>query len=158
MRSPPSRHKTNADDFSRWGIQRRHDELAVNFRTTWDLYIKFFTVFLTINIAAIAWLFGSVHTTATLWYVSLSFVTQALFCAVTSIGMVLFTRNCRLTQKDIEACLVEMAAAGNETVNPDKCFKSSLPFGLARYAALANFSATITIALIWFALAAFRSS
>ena len=42
-----------SDIDSTWLIKRRHEDLSQTFRTSWDLYIKFYTVFLTFSIAAL---------------------------------------------------------------------------------------------------------
>jgi hypothetical protein len=35
-----------------WLLKRRHEDVSTTFRTGWDLYIKFYTVFLTFSMAA----------------------------------------------------------------------------------------------------------
>jgi len=39
-------------------LMQRFQEANVVFRTTWDLYLKFYTVFLTFDLAALAWVNG----------------------------------------------------------------------------------------------------
>jgi hypothetical protein len=43
------------DSANVWLLKRRHEDISSMFRTCWDLYIKFYTVFLTFSVAAMGW-------------------------------------------------------------------------------------------------------
>ena len=38
-----------------WILKRRHEDLGVTVRMCWDLYIKFYTVFLTFSVVGLGW-------------------------------------------------------------------------------------------------------
>jgi hypothetical protein len=38
-----------------WVLRSRYAELGLNLRAAWDVYIRFYTVFLTFSMAALAW-------------------------------------------------------------------------------------------------------
>ena len=39
-----------------WILKRRHEDLGVTVRMCWDLYIKFYTVFLTFSVIGLGWI------------------------------------------------------------------------------------------------------
>ena len=39
-----------------WILKRRHEDLGVTVRMCWDLYIKFYTVFLTFSVVGLGWI------------------------------------------------------------------------------------------------------
>jgi hypothetical protein len=44
-----------------WILKRRHEDLGVTVRMCWDLYIKFYTVFLTFSVIGLGWILTRVN-------------------------------------------------------------------------------------------------
>ena len=38
-----------------WILKRRHEDLSLTVRTSWSLYIQFYTVFLTVSVVGLGW-------------------------------------------------------------------------------------------------------
>ena len=39
-----------------WILKRRHEDLGVTVRMCWDLYVGFYTVFLTFSVVGLGWI------------------------------------------------------------------------------------------------------
>ena len=131
-----------------WLLKKRLDELGPMFRACWDNYLKFYTVFLTFNLAAMAWLSqrndGQMTHRRTIAGV---FIGLTLLCSVTSASVALYTRK---VSKD--HLLLENALRGTErTYEPLKA-PSPFPTELAMYAGFANCLAMVGMAWVWVAI------
>src|ERR1700678_4188575 len=99
---------------SEWLLKTRYAESQVNFRTIWDLYLKFYTVFLTVNVGALAWVYNnSTHITSR-WPVSIAFIIQCLLAATTSGIMALQSKQTALRITSIVNGLGDVARLRNE--------------------------------------------
>ena len=129
-----------------WLLQKQYEEVNTNFRTTWDLYIKFYTVFLTFNVAALAALFSNGFTLVekSKWLVIGAFALQDLLCAITSGLMAKFSlRSGKQLEQARRALLQDRVEYG------DGIPAASLPVGLARWAGWANLGAMLAMMALW---------
>src|SRR5580658_4185466 len=101
-------------------LLKRFDEVNVYFRTTWDLYLKFYTVFLTFDIAALAWVSNNHLEGKLRWPVAISFISQNILVAITSARMVCYSKGAPKKVKDILGQLTDIAASREETIDKDK--------------------------------------
>ena len=137
-----------------WLMKSRYSDLGTTFRTVWDLYIKFYTVFLTFNIAALGFFLsengflvklgamGSKHKLL----VSV-FAVQSLLLGGTSILMATYSKRAADDQRRLE---IELLVEGAKEPVPG--FRSVFPLGLARWAALANATVMLGMVAIWMSM------
>lgn len=138
-----------------WLLKSRYADLGTTFRTVWDLYIKFYTVFLTFNIAALG-LFLSKDPFPTqlgktgskpdihVFVLILVFAAQSALLCGTSILIAKYSRKAAADQQRLEnELLVEDAQAKVPG------FESVFPLALARWAALANATVMLGMVAIW---------
>lgn len=126
-----------------WVLRRRHTELGLNLRAAWDTYIRFYTVFLTFTIAALAWTLASDRSVLVIRMVAWAFVAQTAMTAVTSLLISLHSRQVRRDLERLEAMLVEAEHARLPSAPP--CI--SIP--MAMWAGLANCFAMTGMAIVW---------
>ena len=135
-----------------WLRKKRYEELNTNFRTIWDLYIKFYTVCLTFNVAGLGlttqWIEQKNR-----WPVVIVFT---LLNIITSITSAMMAKHSEKISLDIEStakfiCLQEEGAPLSFD-KEDKVLKSPVPHSLAKYAGYANFFACLLLASCWIAL------
>lgn len=129
-----------------WLLQKHYEEINTNFRTSWELYIKFYTVFLTFNVAALAALLGAKVALGdrSKWLVIGAFVAQDLLCAATSGFMARFSvRSGKLLD---EARMALLAGSGGSF---EGLHRRSLPVELGHWAGWANCGAMLTMAALW---------
>ncbi len=90
----------NGESNKSWLAKKYFDEVSLQFRTVWDLYIKFYTIFLTFNIAGIA---------ATVQYISqdgrhvvvAAFVTQNLVALITALQIAYYSKSSALRSVEL---------------------------------------------------------
>jgi len=147
-------------DLSTWAVQTRYDEVAVTFRSTWDLFLKFYTVFLTFNVISMAFIFDKDqhYTRASLWLITTAFVVICGFAVVTCYKMIEFSSGIAVAEKEAAKAVRDLALANGQTLNLQQCFKHSLPISLAVYSAKACVAGTSTLLVIWLLLAIFSHS
>jgi hypothetical protein len=115
------------------------------FRTCWDIYIKFYTVFMTFSIAAMGFVISQpkfVH------IIALVFIGESLLCATTSAYMSIYTRSVEQDQR----CL-EKAMLGSAPSMPAIDKSRAIPVALATWAGWANAAGMIGLVFAWFYLA-----
>jgi hypothetical protein len=130
------------DDQTVWVLRRRYVELGMNLRATWDTYIRFYAVFLTFSMAALAWTFASDKTPA-VRMVAWAFIAQTLMTALTSLFVSVHSRNVLRDQKRIESMLLEIEGMPIPVAPPH----ISIP--MAMWAGGANCVAMTAMAGIW---------
>ena len=130
-----------------WVLKRRHEDLSLTVRTSWSLYIQFYTVFLTVSVVGLGWVLTrpadaqivprARHVIATV------FVIQTFLTAITSGAMALYTSHVARQQEEIENCLVQSQAAVLPSCGP------AVPASLAQWAGWFNCAAMIAMAALW---------
>lgn len=137
------RRKPLMEDQTVWVLRQRYTELGLNLRAAWDTYIRFYTVFLTFSMAALAWIFASDRTLLAVRMVAWTFIAQTFLTSVTSLLISLHSRQVRRDQERIEALLV--AVAGRSLPSAPPCI--SIP--MAMWAGGANCLAMTAMGLVW---------
>jgi len=131
-----------------WLLKSRYADLGTTFGTVSDLYIKFYTVFLTFNIAALGFFLSKplflCLSKRYIYVLILVFAVQSALLGGTSILMAKYSTKAAADQQRLEnELLVEEA----EAKVPG--FESVFPLGLARWAALANATGMLGMVAIW---------
>ena len=130
-----------------WILKRRHEDLSLTVRTTWSLYIQFYTVFLTVSVVGLGWILTRPADAQIVprakHVIAIVFVIQTLLTAITSVAMALYTSHVARQQEEIENCLVQSHAAALPACGP------SVPASLARFAGWFNCAAMIAMAALW---------
>ncbi len=134
-----------------WLLQRRYDDISTNFRNLWDLYVKFYTVFLTVNIVALAWFSDKRVVGYARWLVAGAFILQCLFTAVTSAKVALHSARIPGQLSAVASELQRLAAANGEQLDPATCTQTSLPLDFSRYGGWVNCVAISVVAVVWLA-------
>jgi hypothetical protein len=74
-----------------WILKRRHEDLGVTVRMCWDLYIKFYTVFLTFSVIGLGWILMRPADLQMIprgkQVIAIVFLIQTILTAVTSAGI-----------------------------------------------------------------------
>ena len=98
--------KTESGDAASWLARKYFDEISLQFRTAWDIYIKWYTVFLTANVLALAGAVQYVEPDNRL-IVAITFCIQNVLALLTAVYMALFSRR---TAERIRAVSVAIAS------------------------------------------------
>lgn len=115
-------------------IRLLYEQTCENFRKTWDLYIKFYTVFLTTNIAGLGLVSKYITSPEARTPIVAAFVIQNLFVAGTSIGISHYSSS-------VSRKLTDMINLGKHS--------TPIPSNLAFWGGYANSIASITLIVIW---------
>jgi len=132
-----------------WLLRRRHEDLSEMFRTCWELYIKFYTVFLTFTMAAMGLLLArdekmlklSDEVVHVLVFV---FVGQSLLTATTSAFLALYSRKVAKDHASLERAMLRSLPTP-----PALLQTKTIPLGIATWAGWANAIAMVGMAYAW---------
>ena len=114
-----------------WILKRRHEDLGVTVRMCWDLYIKFYTVFLTFSVVGLGWVLtrpSDIMVPRAKQVIAVVFVIQTILTAITSGAMGLYTVHVAHDQEHIEGLLTQLHAGVRPSV------RSAGPALLAQFA------------------------
>jgi hypothetical protein len=137
-------------DNAEWLLRKRYEETHLNFRTLWDLYLKFYTVFLTSNVAALAWVYSRGAGVVSRWPVSLAFFMQCVLVSVSSVLVAKWSKSSRAGIEGIVDAIGFLSSQKGEVSDKATLFAVDLPVGIACYGAYANSIGVLTLAVIWF--------
>jgi hypothetical protein len=130
-----------------WILKRRHEDLGVTVRMCWDLYIKFYTVFLTFSVVGLGWILtrpGDVQMIPRgKQVIAIVFVIQTVLTALTSAGIALYTVHVAHDQDHIEDLLTQSHPGGRPSVRP------AVPSLLAQWGGWSNCAAMLAMAALW---------
>jgi hypothetical protein len=130
-----------------WILKRRHEDLSLTVRTSWSLYIQFYTVFLTVSVVGLGWVLtrpaDSPIAPSAKHVIAIVFVIQTFLTAITSGAMALYTMHVAQNQEHIEKLLVQSNAAALPACGP------AVPASLARFAGWFNCAAMLAMAALW---------
>jgi hypothetical protein len=134
------------DDVQLWILKRRHEDLSQTFRTAWDLYIKFYTVFLSFSLAAIGWVVVYPEKVRTVdgakTVIGSVFLGQTILTAITSGVLAEYSLRVAAKQERIERDLSPNSLLGTLP-------QTAVPTKLARWAGWANCAAMGFMAVLW---------
>jgi hypothetical protein len=135
-----------------WVLQKQYEEVNTTFRSSWDLYITFYTVFLTFDIAAMAFIIGDKDKSEPMLahrpLIVSVFLLQTLLTAITSAFMAVFSEDSLRLLEEARSALLRQ----DSTPEPE-IPKISLPTALAKWAGWANCGAMVAMAIAWLLLA-----
>lgn len=130
-----------------WILKRRHEDLSLTVRTSWSLYIQFYTVFLTVSVVGLGWVLTRPAEAQIVprakHVIAIVFVIQTLLTAITSAAMALYTMHVARDQEHIEKLLVQSRVDALPSVGP------AVPTSLARFAGWFNCAAMIAMTALW---------
>ncbi len=79
-----------------WILKRRHEDLSLTVRTSWSLYIQFYTVFLTVSVIGLRWVLTRPADAPIVprakHVIAIVLVIQTLLTAITSAAMLVASR------------------------------------------------------------------
>src|SRR5437763_1601629 len=82
-----------AESNKEWMTRKLFDEHSLQFRTVWDMYLKFYTVMLTINVAALALTVEKVQDRSHRIPIMLAFVSQHILSFITAVRVAAYSRD-----------------------------------------------------------------
>ena len=127
-----------------WLVRHNYEKRVAYFGTVWDMYLKFYTVFLTLNIAGIGLSVEHIKAPLDRWPVAFAFVVQNLLSTGTAIYVAFFSKNASLLVEELAREISpEVSRIGG---------RSPLPSRLAQYGAWANAASHIVLIVIWLCL------
>src|SRR6516162_4744011 len=130
-----------------WILKRRHEDLSLTVRTSWKLYLQFYTVFLTVSVVGLGWVLtrptDNQMVPIAKHVVAIVFVIQTLLTALTSGAMALYTSRVARDQEHIENLLTQSHVRALPSVGP------AVPTLLAQWAGWFNCVAMIAMAALW---------
>ncbi len=130
-----------------WLLQKQYEEVNTNFRTCWDLWLKFYTVFLTFDIAGIALIVSHDRPLKHSHAIAIVFVLQTVLTSITSAKMAIFSESSR---DHLEAARHALLCEDSDTTPIPPI---SMPVDLAKWSGWANCGVMAAMALVWIALA-----
>lgn len=132
-----------------WLLKKRIEEIGTMFRSIWDNYIKFYTVFLTFSLGALGWLIEQHGEDKPLTHshtvIVIVFMGQSILTSITSLAVGFYSR--RMAQ-DLASLETELLATASEpfvivSANP-------IPVSIALWAGIANAFAMLGMTVVWY--------
>ena len=135
------------ESLQEWILKRRHEDLSLTVRTSWALYIQFYTVFLTVSVIGLGWMLTRPADAPVVprakHVIAIVFAIQTLLTAITSGAMALYTMRVAHDQEHIERLLVQSNVDALPSCGP------AVPGSLARFAGWFNCAAMLAMAALW---------
>ena len=132
-----------------WLATKYFDEVSLQYRTIWDLYIKWYTVFLTANVLGLGATVQYVHSGKRTWIV-VAFVVQNMLAASTAVAIALYSRSSARRMTELASLIVSFGPP-HESLSPE-LRKSPFAEDLAFFAGLANALGNISLSVCWIAV------
>ena len=130
-----------------WLRKRQLEETSTQFRSSWELYLKFYTVFLTVNIAALGLTLQFVSGWISRLPIVLAFILQNANSLVTAVQIGKYSR--KAGQRMSLLCQ-DIVAEGNERiVLPAHLVEPALPGELGYWGGIANAMGHGLMVLCW---------
>jgi hypothetical protein len=144
-----------SNEIATWALQKRFDEIGINFRATWDLFLKMTTIALTANVALMAYFLSQQINSMSLGsrlIITTSMVTLNVLTTIQCANVAWYHRQVTDDLRETADSLTSLALNQGETIDPAKCFKTSLPLKVGWYGAWMGVAAFSIFALIWLTL------
>ena len=129
-------------------LKAQYEQVGTNLRTIWDIYIKFYTVFITVNFTALGLVIQYVDTDQRIVLVS-SFVIQNLFSAATAVGMSAYSRFASDQQQAI--INAHSIVDGTDTKSHPLAYLAPIPTKLTYWGGIANGLSHLLFIACWVA-------
>lgn len=127
----------------------QYRELNTNFRSLWDIYIKFYTVFLTANVLGIGVVIDRVDPDNRP-LIAAAFIAQNLLAAATAAGLATYGRTCRRRLEDTAALF---APPTSDRAAASVLSRPPIPDTLSTWAGAANIVSHIILIALWIVVA-----
>ncbi len=105
-----------------WILKRRHEDLSLTVRMCWDLYIRFYTVFLTFSVIGLGWVLTRPADIQMVprarQVIAIVFVIQTILTAITSGAIAVYTAHVAHDQEHIEGLLTQSHIGARPSVGP----------------------------------------
>jgi len=132
-----------------WLAKKHFDELSLQLRSVWDLYLKFYTVFLTFNILALAAVVQHIaRDNRTIIVVAL--VLQNLLSGITAVCIGCFSKDSARRLEDVTLYLLREAPENSQ--RPPFSNHSPIPGRLGFWSGVANAVSHLTLIGCWIAV------
>jgi len=133
-----------------WVAQKALEECSVQFRTVWDIYIKWYTVFLTFNILALG--LAAEHLKGrSIQVVAVVFVAENLISLVTGIRIGSFSASVK-HQADSIAAWLASTDAPQASPAPQAALDFPVPGNLGQWSGYANALSHVFLIICWIAV------
>jgi len=130
-----------------WILKRRHEDLGVTVRMCWDLYIKFYAVFLTFSVVGLGWVLTRPSdiqmAPRAKQVIAIVFLIQTILTALTSAAMAIYTVRVAHDQEHIEDLLTQSHGGARPSIRP------AIPALLGQLGGWSNCAAMLAIAALW---------
>lgn len=133
-----------------WSAQKQFDEACTNFRSTWDMFLKFQIAFMVTNMLCLTYLFKDLISPRIAWAFSAFFAPQCLMTAFSSFNLVKYNASVSVHVDKAAKELKSVDLHAGEALSEDApCCGTSLPlqFGLA--GAWCNVVGNLVLAAGW---------
>jgi hypothetical protein len=127
----------------------QYRELNSNFRSMWDVYIKFYTVFLTANVISIGVVIDRVDP-ANRPLIAAAFIAQNILAALTSAGLAAYSRTCRARLAAAAELLTPVPIDSRQAT---ALRRAPIPDVLGMWAGIANTIAHLALIAVWLIIA-----
>ena len=135
-----------------WVLKKYFEEHCQNLRHSWDLYIKFYTVFLTINIVCLGATVQHISQ-GNRWPIVFTFIIQNLISTITAI---LFGRNTKSTASKVTNVAKAIIKSEQERIDATELKEiidsGPIPSQLGIWAGWANAASHIALIFCWCAV------
>lgn len=129
---------------SQWQARQHYQESCTTYRTVWDIYMKFYTVFLTTNVVGVGLVVQHVETRHR-WPIVLAFLIQNLASSVTAFQIAIYSRGESESLSRLARAMTKEGAVDSQSTSP-------LPGLLASKAAIVNLVSHLALCLCWIPL------
>jgi hypothetical protein len=132
-----------------WLAKKYFDECSLQFRTVWDLYLKFYVVFLTVNATALGLTVQYVELRESRAVIAAAFVMQNIFAAVTAFMVSRFSAKVAVRAQDLAAFAVANVEQSPTMQLPLLLAESPIPGQLGKWGAMANLLGHAVFCALW---------
>ena len=134
-------------DLDSWVLRKQYEERVATFRTAWDLYIKFYTAFLAMNVAGLGVAVQYIEQQRR-WPIVTAFVCQNVLTCATSVAIALYSR---ALSKHL-ASFVQAALVDCDPRVQKFAAGTPIPGVLAAWSGWANAIASLALSGCWIAV------
>jgi hypothetical protein len=124
-----------------WILKQRIEGMSTTFRSVWDLYIKFYSVFLTFTLGAMSWLIEHRETQSMEHnhnVVAVVFIGQGILTCITSVGVASYSCETSNMMVEMEKEIVSVKSMPKSLLET-----KPLPVALAIWSGSANAAALL---------------
>jgi hypothetical protein len=132
-----------------WLAKKYFDECSLQFRTVWDLYLKFYVVFLTVNATALGLTVQYVEPQRSKAVIAVAFVMQNAFAAVTALMISRWSAKVATRAQDLATFAVTDALQPATGPLPCVLTESPIPGQLGKWGAVANLLGHCVFCALW---------